>query len=283
MNFLREGNSLIMQGKKSKAILILSWVIALLLIITACFGIFSNEPYIRETSNWRTQSIGQDKINLFIIVPVLLISGMKSYYRKTNYLFIFCGCLLFLIYTFTVYCFDIHFNSLFLVYCLTLGISFYTFIYVLYRLWLQISDDLYHVRLPVRSLRIFLFITVLAFGFLWLREDVTAILLTVPSITLKDAGLFTNPVHVLDLAIFLPGFCIVAHLLKKNNALGKLLVPCILFFSALMDITMLVLFVMSTKLTGSLLWIPGGMILFELVILSFLWVVFRRFNMIQLH
>ena len=270
-----------MKGKKSKSILILTWIIALLVIITACFGIFSNETYIRETANWRAQSIGQDKINLFIIAPVLLISGMKSYYRKINYLFILCGCLLFLIYTFTVYCFDIHFNSLFLVYCMTLGISFYTFIYVLYRLWLQISDDLYRVRLPVRSLRVFLFISVSAFYFLWLREDVTAILLTVPSITLTDAGLFTNPVHVLDLAIFLPGFCIVAHLLKKDNGLGKLLIPCILFFSALMDITMILLFVMNTELTGSLLWIPGGMMLFGLASLSLLWVVFRRYNLIR--
>jgi hypothetical protein len=283
MNSLREGNSLTMKGKKSKSILILSWVIAVLLIITACFGIFSNETYIRETPNWRTQSIGQDKINLFIIAPVLLISGMKSYYRKINYLFILCGSLLFLIYSFTIYCFDIHFNSLFLVYCMTLGISFYTFIYILYQVWLQISDDLFRVRLPVRSLRVFLFITVWIFCFLWLREDVTAILLTVPSITLTDAGLFTNPIHVLDLAIFLPGFCIVAHLLKKDNGLGKLLVPCILFFSALMDINIIALFVTNTQLTGSLLWIPGSLILFGLVSLSLLWVVFRRFNKIQLH
>jgi hypothetical protein len=272
-----------MKGKKSKSILILSWVIAVLLIITACFGIFSNETYIRETPNWRTQSIGQDKINLFIVAPVLLISGMKSYYRKINYLFILCGSLLFLIYSFTIYCFDIHFNSLFLVYCMTLGISFYTFIYILYQVWLQISDDLFRVRLPVRSLRVFLFITVWIFCFLWLREDVTAILLTVPSITLTDAGLFTNPIHVLDLAIFLPGFCIVAHLLKKDNGLGKLLVPCILFFSALMDINIIALFVTNTQLTGSLLWIPGSLILFGLVSLSLLWVVFRRFNKIQLH
>jgi hypothetical protein len=166
---------------------------------------------------------------------------------------------------------------------MTLGISFYTFIYILYQVWLQISDDLFRVRLPVRSLRVFLFITVWIFCFLWLREDVTAILLTVPSITLTDAGLFTNPIHVLDLAIFLPGFCIVAHLLKKDNGLGKLLVPCILFFSALMDINIIALFVTNTQLTGSLLWIPGSLILFGLVSLSLLWVVFRRFNKIQLH
>jgi hypothetical protein len=149
--------------------------------------------------------------------------------------------------------------------------------------WLQISDDLFRIQLPVRSLRVFLFITVWVFCFLWLREDVTAILLTVPSITLTNAGLFTNPIHVLDLAIFLPGFCIVAHLLKKDNGLGKLLVPCILFFSALMDINIIALFVTNIKITGSLLWIPASLILFGLVSLSLLWVVFRRYNMIQSH
>lgn len=160
---------------------------------------------------------------------------------------------------------------------------FYTFIHVLYQLWLQFSDDLYRVKLPVKSLRAFLFIAASIFCFLWLREDVTAILLTVPSITLRDAGLFTNPVHVLDLAIVLPGILILAHLLKKDMGLGKFLVPCILLFSTLLDIHMIVLFVVNTNITGLLFWASGGMILFGLAILSLSWIVFRRFKIIQPH
>lgn len=271
-----------MKGRKSKAIITLACIISLLVIVSGWIGIFADDLYVRETPDWRIQSIGQDKINLFIIVPVLLISGIKSNSKKINYKFIFCGCLLFLIYTFTVYCFDIHFNSMFLIYCLILGISFYSFIYVFYQLWLQIGDYLHRVQLPVRSLRIFLFVTTLIFCFLWLREDLTAILLAMPSVSLTDAGLFTNPVHVLDLAFVLPGFCIVAQLLKKDMGLGKMLVPCILIFSTLMVINMIVLVIMTTKITEALFGVTGSMILFALAIFLLLRIVFRRFRIIQL-
>jgi hypothetical protein len=52
-------------------------------------GIFGKESHMSDTNIRRMQSIGQDKINLFIIAPLLLLSGFKSYHKKLNYLFIF--------------------------------------------------------------------------------------------------------------------------------------------------------------------------------------------------
>jgi hypothetical protein len=83
--------------------------------------------------------------------------------------------------------------------------------------------------------------------------------------------------------LFYRGFCILAHLLKKDMGLGKFLVPCILLFSTLLDIHMIVLFVVNTNITGLLFWASGGMILFGLAILSLSWIVFRRFKIIQPH
>ncbi|HET7000211.1 MAG TPA: hypothetical protein VFI33_02835, partial [Puia sp.] len=80
--------------KKPTAILTLSWLISILIIISSLTGIFGKETYSGETNNWKMQSIGQDKINLYIIVPLLLLSGYQSYHKKLNYLFILGGSLL---------------------------------------------------------------------------------------------------------------------------------------------------------------------------------------------
>ncbi len=271
-----------MNEKKPIIILFLSCLISILIIISSLTGIFGQEIYTRETPDWRAQSIGQDKIDLYIIVPILLFSGIKTYLKKPHWLFVIGGCLLFLIYTFAIYCFAVHFNSLFLVYCAILGLSFYGFLYVLYKSSLFYKNHLVGLHMPVKSLRAFLVILTFLFCFLWLREDVTAILLGVPSITLREAGLFTNPVHVLDLAIFLPGFLLVAYLLKKGKSLGKLLIPYILGFCILMGINIAVLLVlMNTKKVGYLPWVSIFMILLSAITVFLLSVTFSRFKNIQ--
>jgi hypothetical protein len=271
-----------MTQKKPTSILIASWLISILIIITSVTGIFGKETYISDTSLWRVQSIGQDKINLFFIVPLLLLSGFKSYHKKINYQFIFGGSLLFLIYTFVIYCFTIHFNSLFIVYCALLGLTFYSFIYVLIHSWLNYKNHLALLHLPVKSIRGFLFIITSFFCFLWLREDVTAILLGMPPVSLKEAGLFTNPVHVLDLAIVLPGFIILAHLLKKGVSLGKLLVCYVLVFCILMLFNIGALLVMMNfKKPEFLAQVIGFIILPAAVAIFLLRILFHRFNMVN--
>jgi len=271
-----------MLEKKSKSIFIISCLISILIIISALAGIYGNETYIRETPDLKAQSIAQDKFDLYIIVPLLIFSGILTYFKKPNWLFIFGSCVLILIYNFTIYCFAVHFNSLFLIYCAILGLSFYSFIYVFYKSWSHYKNHLQDLHLPVKSLRAFLIILTCVFSFLWLREDITSTLLSVPSVTLTEAGLFTNPVHVLDLAIFLPGFCIVAYLLKKDNSLGKLLIPYILGFCFLMFMNIAALLVlMNTNKTGGLPPVSIFMILPSLITIFLLTVTFRRFNTIQ--
>lgn len=75
------------------------------------------------------------------------------------------------------------------------------------------------------------------FFLLWLSEIVPfAILHTIPP-ELAESGLVTNPVHVLDLALFLPAIFITSLLLSAKKALGFLLAPVILVFSVLMSFT----------------------------------------------
>jgi hypothetical protein len=62
---------------------------------------------------------------------------------------------------------------------------------------------------------------------LWLSEIVPSLSGTTPK-ALKDVGLLTNPVHVLDLALLLPALIIAGRLLIKGRPLGYVLAPALL-------------------------------------------------------
>lgn len=49
-----------------------------------------------------------------------------------------------------------------------------------------------------------------------------------------EAGLLTNPVHVLDLSLLLPGLLLSGISLLRRRPLGLLLSPLMLWFAALM-------------------------------------------------
>ncbi|NVB81168.1 MAG: hypothetical protein HOV81_22420, partial [Kofleriaceae bacterium] len=72
-----------------------------------------------------------------------------------------------------------------------------------------------------------------AFALLWLAEDIPAVL-TGPSPALAETGLFTNPVHVIDLSFVLPAFLVAAVQLWRRRSDGFLYAPVLLAFGAVM-------------------------------------------------
>src|SRR2546428_11243580 len=116
---------------QSKILFTLSWIIASLITITSCVSLFMLNTYSKETKNWLVQSIGQDMINLFLVTPFLVLTSIMAYKGNKIGMLFWAGAIFYLIYTYLIYCFDIHFNRLFLIYCLILGLSFYSFIYFL--------------------------------------------------------------------------------------------------------------------------------------------------------
>jgi hypothetical protein len=214
----------------TKAISFFTIALALLVTLTGLSGIIRPSIYEAESFNWQVQTVWQDYVDIFFIVPVLVISGIFSSKVKTISLWIWAGALLYLCYTYLIFAFTIHFNHSFLFYCVIIGLSFYGI------LWFFHSVKRYAIRDSGRSwtLSIYLILTGTVFYFAWLADIMPGILVGAAPASVEEAGLFTNPVEVLDISIVLPGYIICGGLLISRHELGKVLAPVLLSFGALM-------------------------------------------------
>ena len=107
-----EGNLFKMDNDgKNRIILIFTSPLVFLLIIASYVGLFESGTYSKETLNWTIQAIGQDAINLFLITPFLIITSLLAYRKNKAALYLWSGGIIYLCYTYMIYCFDIHFNN----------------------------------------------------------------------------------------------------------------------------------------------------------------------------
>lgn len=224
-----------MVKNEQKILFLLSAIICILICISSYEGFINPDFYGNETLNWQAQSVGQDLINLFLIGPVLLITSFMVLLKKAFAYPLWAGALLYLIYTYQIYCFNIHFNSYFIAYCLILGLCFYLFVYFVYS---QIKLGLRFKNNPLNKPIAFYFLIIaVLFYLLWLGDILPAIVYNTVPESVKKGGLVSNPVQVLDLSIVLPGVFVTGILLLKKKSLGLLFSPILLTFFILMDLT----------------------------------------------
>jgi len=218
---------------------VLTLIQVLFILMASGSGLLVPEFYARESLNWQTQSIGQDIVDVFFIVPALVISLVGIRKNKRIALTIWAGINLYLIYTFLIYCFDVHFNSLFLVYCAILGLSIFSLAWYLYKLAVEVDTQIKVPGsfYPVKLTAVYFIGISCLFYFLWLSEIIPSVIHKQTPILLKETGLLTNPVYVIDLAILLPALFITGLLLFRKKLLGYRLTPSLLTFMFLMDCT----------------------------------------------
>ena len=232
-----------------KPILAISFPLIFLLLLASCVGLFIPGFYAAETLNWQAQAVGQDMIDLFLVMPCLLITSIAAYRNNKYATIIWGGTMLYLTYTFVIYCFNVHFNRLFVVYCLCLGLSFYALVYFLFTQYRENISSRLEKKPGIRFTGIYLLLIAVLFYMLWFAEIIPANFKNVTTKSLLETGMLTNGVQVLDLAIFLPGIFITGIFLLKRMTLGFILTPLLLTFFILMDITIAVL-VIIMKLKG---------------------------------
>ncbi len=219
-----------MASKQLKIIMVLSLALAVSLGIVSFYGAFVSTTYARETASMAAQGIGQDIVDLFFILPVLILSLICMLRNCKVAFYIQAGTVLYLLYSFIIYSFGVNFNNLFLLYCLTLGLSLYTFILIMYEFNRQDVKNWFDNKVPARSTGIYLIIIALMFYLLWFKEIIPAILNNSKPRSVSDYNLLVNPVHVIDIAFALPGLIITALLLMKKHYLGYILAPISLVF-----------------------------------------------------
>lgn len=219
----------------SKTALWLSVLVAFLVLIASSAGLFLKSLYARETMSWTVQAYGQDIANivaaaaLFIAVYFVSKGSVKAF-------LVWIGVVIALIYPYIIYTFDIHFNSLFLVYVAIVGLSFYTLLGSMIRVNLDNLQPSFAATTKARPVSVFLLLVAVLFALLWLSEDIPALLTGKIPQTVMESGLFTSPVHVLDLGLYLPAMIITAILLWRRKLLGYILAIPLLVFNILTGI-----------------------------------------------
>lgn len=249
----------------SKIWLILSIVNAGLVTLTSLLGIFNPAIYRQETGNWALQAVGQDIANL-VVVPILLISTYFLSKGSVKAYLVWLGVYFYLVYSFAIYTFSVHFNILFLAYVAILSISVYAPIGSILGKTKALSQS-FPSSINVKPASILLMVIGVLFSVLWLSEIIPHIFSGTRPQSLIETGLWTNPVHVLDLGILLPAMMITSVFLWKKKYVGYLLTVPLLIFSATMGIGILVLFALQAINEGTTV-APPAYLIGLIVILS---------------
>jgi len=217
--------------------------------VASVFGAFINITYARETASMAAQGIGQDLVDLFLVVPAILISLYYMRRKNRKATLIFGGLIFYVLYSFIIYSFGVHFNLMFLVYCFTLGTATFIFLTFIYNTGRLDVRSWFKQKTPDRGIAIFFIIISAMFYMLWLKDVLPAILNNSIPRSVSDYDLLVNPVHVIDMSFALPGLIITAVLLLKKHNLGYIFTPIVLVFLIILTIALAAMVIMS-KIKG---------------------------------
>lgn len=226
-----------------RSVLIWSVAISALVVLCSAAGLTDSGVYAHETPNWATQAQGQDVGNLLAVAVLLLAArGYRNGSARAG--LVWLGTLLYVIYAFILYAVAVHLNALFLVYVAVLGLSAWAIVFHVGPL--RRRNILFPYG-PARTAAACVILTTgVLFAVLWLSELVPALLSGQVPQSLLDAGLWVNPIHVIDLAVVLPGFLISGVATLRSREHGLFWLGPWLVFSALMGASIVAVMVLMT-------------------------------------
>ena len=213
--------------RRATFVMLFTVPMTLLALTGSIAGIFFEAPYSEETENWVAEAVAQDLVNLaaFLALAILAILAVRGSLRA--YL-AWLGVVAYGAYTYAIYAFSLHFGPLFLVHVAVFGMSIYALIVGLMRIDYEHVKEAFTGRVP-RLFIASLLITIGAFFYLlWLASVIPSLIAGETPEEIVKAGLLTNPVHVLDMAVLLPAMLLAGFLLLHQRALGYVLGPLVL-------------------------------------------------------
>ncbi|MEP7228514.1 MAG: hypothetical protein ABI785_14205 [Gemmatimonadales bacterium] len=214
----------------------LSIAAALLAITASLIALSVESVYAGLTPTFLPQALAQDIANLAVVSPMWLLLAVLALRGSIRAYLLWLGVLTFTVYNYVIYTFSIPFGPLFLVWVAVLGMCLFSLIGGVSAIDHQAVASAFTNRRAILVVAWVLIGTAFLFGWLWLSEDVPALLSGTRPQSLSDMALPTNPVHVLDLGFFIPAVIITGVLLIKRKPLGHTLAPSFLVFLILTGI-----------------------------------------------
>jgi hypothetical protein len=216
-------------GTRQASVLTWSLPIAALATVASVLGLVDPGVYDEETTNWATQAQGQDVGNLLAAVA-LLVAAVAHVRGSHAAGLVWLGTLFYFVYAYLVYAMAVHFNYLFLVYVAVLGLS----VWALLLTTNGLRDQRTGFGAGQRQAGWTLVAVGVLFALLWLGELVPALVAGEVPQSVEDAGLWVNPIHVIDLSVVLPGFVVCGVLALRGDRNGLFFAGPWLVFSVLM-------------------------------------------------
>ncbi len=217
----------------------LSIAAALLAAIGNVVALSVSSIYSRLTPAFLPQALAQDIANLAVVLPAWLIVAVLALRGSLRAYLLWLGVLTFTVYNYVIYTFSIPFGPLFLPWVAVLGLSLYALIGGITAAEHEYVEASYRRRRATVLTAWFLIITAALFGLLWLSEDIPALLAGTTTQSAADLNLPTNPVHILDLAFFLPAVIATGVWLLSRKPLAFTLAPALLVFLVLTGLPIL--------------------------------------------
>lgn len=198
--------------------------------IVALAGI--GDVYDRETAAFVNQAIAQDIINLTVVSPAIIVLALMARLGSLTAYLAWLGAMSFTVYNYVIYTLSVHAGALYLPWVTVLGLSLYALIGGMAKL------DRYAVKArfaaaPRRPAGWFLIIVAVLFTGLWLKDIIPALLSGQIPGGARELGLPSSPVHVLDLAFYLPATFAAGIGLLRYRAFGYAIAPGVLVFLTL--------------------------------------------------
>lgn len=195
--------------------------------------------YAGLTPAFLPQALAQDVANLAVASPALIVLAVLALRGSLRAYLLWLGVLTFTVYNYVIYTFSVPFGPLFLPWVAVLGMCLYALIGGV------MAADHGRVARSFTSRRAavvtgwFLIVVAALFALLWLSQDVPALLAGGVPQSLRDMGLPTNPVHVLDLAFFLPAVVATGVRLLRRRPFAFTIAPAFVVFLVLTGVPIL--------------------------------------------
>lgn len=223
--------------------------VAVLVAVAAGNELLVGGLFRGDTPYFVAQAVGQDVVTLGITLPALVIGAVLASRGSERARMVWLGALAYLVYTYAIYAFQVHFNPLFLVYVALFGSSLYALIGEL----ATVDPDGFKARFSgrtlVKAVSIFLAVVAALFYFAWLSEVIPALVAGEVPQSVAQNGTPTNAVHVLDMAWILPAAILTAVWLWSGRAIGYVLAGVLLTFFGLLALAIVAMMV-SMNLYG---------------------------------